>query len=95
MDGGTIESNTKSVVSVDESSLWLNCDHENDKLKRHGAERSLFMMCRLYANEYQVEMFSFLRDVTLLNANYTGYKTPVFYKLNFISALLPELILFY
>jgi AraC-like DNA-binding protein len=75
MHGGVIESCTEGVVSIDESNRWLNCYHENDETRNGIVQEEIFLMLRrLCSYDYDVEMFSFLRDVTLHNANYTGYK---------------------
>ncbi len=75
MHGGVISSNIENVVSLSESNRWLNWYHENDETRNSIVQEEVFLMLRrLCSCEYQVEMFSFLRDVKLRHANQTGYK---------------------
>ncbi|MEJ6120694.1 helix-turn-helix domain-containing protein [Vibrio sp. 2-Bac 85] len=75
MHGGVIQSGTEGIVSIDESNRWLKCYQENDETRIGIVQDEIFLMLRrLCFYDYQVEMFSFLRDVTLHKANYTGYK---------------------
>ena len=75
MHGGVIESSTEGIVSFSEGSRWLSYYHENDESRNGIVQEEVFLMLRrLCTYDYQVEMFSFLRDVTLHHANHTGYK---------------------
>lgn len=75
MHGGVVTSVNKGIVSFSESNRWLNCYHDNDEARNNIVQEEVFLMLRrLCTYDYKVEMFSFLRDVTLRNANQTGYK---------------------
>lgn len=75
MHGGVIETSTEGIVSFAENNRWLTCYHENDEIRNGIVQEEVFLMLRrLCAYDYKVEMFSFLRDVTLRHANHTGYK---------------------
>lgn len=75
MHGGVVTCQNKGIVGFSESKRWLHCYHENDETRNNIVQEEVFLMLRrLCTYEYKVEMFSFLRDVTLRNANQTGYK---------------------
>lgn len=75
MNGGVITSGIHGVVSFAESNRWLYCYQEDDETRNAIVQEEVFLMLRrLCSYEYQVEMFSFLRDATLRHANHSGYK---------------------
>ena len=75
MNGGVISASIHGVVSFAESNRWLYCYHEDNETRNAIVQEEVFLMLRrLCSYDYQVEMFSFLRDVTLRHANHTGYK---------------------
>ncbi len=86
MHGGVISANIDNVVSLSESNRWLAWYQECDETKNGIVQEEVFLMLRrLCTCDYQVEMFSFLRDVTLRHANQTGYKN-VQLMLDFIAS---------
>ncbi|MGY5612477.1 transcriptional regulator MelR [Vibrio brasiliensis] len=75
MHGGIIANSINGIISFSESKRWLQCYHENDETRNNIVQEEVFLMLRrLCSFDYQLEMFSFLRDVTLRHANQTGYK---------------------
>ncbi|HEY5715972.1 MAG TPA: hypothetical protein VIS54_06115, partial [Psychromonas sp.] len=75
MHGGIVTYGIDGIVSFAESKRWLNCYHEDNKIRNGIVQEEVFLMLRrLCTYNYQVEMFSFLQDVNMRNANYTGYK---------------------
>jgi AraC-like DNA-binding protein len=75
MNGGVIAASVDGVISLAESNRWLENYIEDDKIRNAIVQEEVFLMLRrLCSYAYEVDMFSFLRDVTLRYANQTGYK---------------------
>ena len=73
--GGVVTSGIDGIVSFAESKRWLNYYHEKNDIRNVIVQEEVFLMLRrLCSYNYQVEMFSFLQDVNMRNANYAGYK---------------------
>ncbi|MDW6004483.1 transcriptional regulator MelR [Vibrio mangrovi] len=75
MNGGVISTHNTGIISHAENHRWMASYHENHEIRNHIVQEEVFLMLRrLCSYDYQVEMFSFLRDITLRHANDTGYK---------------------